>query len=235
MIVPGLPSLLLLGYCLLVLPMAAARSARVIKASRAPSGALPISRQAIWIQTLISQCVLLALAWSAGSSFGYQFFWLPPLGGRAVAAAATAFLACVALYFVAKRLQSSEERRQLVVFALAPRNATEATLWCATVVAASIAEEAAYRGVLAAVLTYATGSLALAIAVSATAFAVAHATQGLKSGVIIFGIALVMHALVEATGTLVLAMGVHAAFDFFAGYRIAREAATLADGQPAQL
>jgi membrane protease YdiL (CAAX protease family) len=235
MIIPGLPSLLLLGYCLLVLPVAAARSARVIKASRARSGALPISRHAIWIQTLISQCVLFALAWSAGSGFGYQFFWLPPLGVRAVATTAAAFLACVTLYFVARRLQSADERRQLVVFALAPKNATEATLSCATVVAASIAEEAAYRGVLVAVLTYATGSLALAIAVSATAFAIAHATQGLKSGVIIFGIALVMHGLVEATGTLVLAMGVHAAFDFFAGHRIAREAATLADAPSAQL
>lgn len=235
MIIPALPSLLLLGYCLLLLPVGAARSARVIKASRARSGALPISRHAIWIQTLIGQCVLFALAWSAGSGFGYQFFWLPPLGGRALASTVAAFLACVALYIVARRLQSVDERRQLFVFALAPRNATEATLWCATVAAASVAEEAAYRGVVVAVLTYATGSIALAIGVSAVAFAVAHATQGLKSGVIIFGIALVMHALVEATGTLVLAMSVHAAFDFFAGYRIAREAVTLADGQPTQL
>ena len=35
----------------------------------------------------------------------------------------------------------------------------------------------------------------------------------LPSGVIIFGIALVLHALVEFTDTLVLAMLVHAAYD----------------------
>lgn len=37
--------------------------------------------------------------------------------------------------------------------------------------------------------------------------------QGWKSGVIIFGIALVLHALVAVTGTLVIAMGVHTAYD----------------------
>ena len=41
---------------------------------------------------------------------------------------------------------------------------------------------------------------------------------------IIFGMALVMHALVWFTGTLIVAMIVHAVYDFVAGYLIAREA-----------
>ena len=95
MILPGLPSLLLLAYCLLLLPLAAIRSARLIRKVRAASGQLPISRQAIWIQTLLSQAVLFLLAWFAASSFGFELFWRPPTGPRDIAAAAVALIACL--------------------------------------------------------------------------------------------------------------------------------------------
>ena len=53
--------------------------------------------------------------------------------------------------------------------------------------------------------------------ISALAFAVSHALQGWKTGIIIFAIGLTMHALVWFTGTLVVAMVVHASYDVMAG------------------
>ena len=84
------------------------------------------------------------------------------------------------------------------------------------VLAAGFAEEAAYRGLGMLVL----GVLGIqpwwsALLLSA-AFAVAHAVQGRLGVVIVFAMALVMHALVALTGTLLIAMVVHIAYDLVA-------------------
>jgi membrane protease YdiL (CAAX protease family) len=78
---------------------------------------------------------------------------------------------------------------------------------------AGLAEEAAYRGVLVSILSYSLGSFEAACLISATIFALSHAMQGWKSGIIIFGMALSMHALASFTGTLVIGMVVHAVYD----------------------
>ena len=78
--------------------------------------------------------------------------------------------------------------------------------------------ESAYRGVAIASLTWLLGNAWLAVLVSAVAFALAHSTQGWKSAVIVFFLALSMHALVAFTGTLVIAMVVHTVYDLVAGY-----------------
>jgi len=92
------------------------------------------------------------------------------------------------------------------------------------VLVASVAEEAAYRGVGMSILWYSLDNPWAAALLCATAFALALWVQGWRSAIAIFQIALVLHALVEVTGTLVLAMAVHAIYDFVAGSRIAREA-----------
>ena len=93
-----------------------------------------------------------------------------------------------------------------------------------TVIAAAIAEEAAYRGVGMSILWYWLGTPWPAVIILSVAFALAHWIQGWKAGVIIFFIALVAHGLVAFTHTLVLMMFVHAAYNFIAGSMIAREA-----------
>ena len=140
------------------------------------------------------------------------------------AAAAAALAACFVLREAARRMLSEEERRRLAVYRLAPRRATEWGAWWLVAVMAAIAEEIAYRGVGVAVLGYATGNLLVAVFVCAFAFAVAHALQGVKSAVVIFFFALVMHGLVQMTGTLVPAMAVHLTYDVIAAMSIAREA-----------
>jgi membrane protease YdiL (CAAX protease family) len=227
MILPGWPSLILLAYTVVLLPLAAIRTGAVIRQTRTSSGQLPLSRQMIWIQTLVSQSVLFVLALVAASSFGYQIFWIPRLAPRDFGAAAVALIVCLFIRVVAKTIRSADERRDLLVYALAPRTWKEALAYTATIGIASVAEEAAYRGVLTVVLTFMTGAPDAAILISAAAFAVAHAAQGVKSGVMIFAIALVMHGLVAVTGTLVLAMAVHAVFDAISAALIAREAREL--------
>jgi hypothetical protein len=76
-------------------------------------------------------------------------------------------------------------------------------------------------------LTHYTGNTSLAAAICVAAFALHHVTQTWKSVVAIAGIAVFMHALVAFTGTLVLAMGVHALYDLVVAVLIARRAAQI--------
>ena len=222
---PGLPSLFLLGYLFILLPVAAARSARRLRSAEgtAPSERLP-SREAIWTSTLITQGALLLLAWLVGRSFDFEIFAVHNLGVAEMSAAAATLVLIFGLRQVSRAIRTEEEKRSMVVFLLAPRTRREWVLWSSTGLVASIAEEAAYRGVAFSILWYSLGSPWVAALLCAVAFALAHAVQGWKSGVIIFVMALAMHALVVFTGTLVLAMIVHAVYDFVAAYFIGREA-----------
>jgi membrane protease YdiL (CAAX protease family) len=113
------------------------------------------------------------------------------------------------------------------VYKLAPRTPRQWALWALAIACASIAEEAFYRGVGMSILWYSLGNPWISALLCAAAFAVAHSVQGLRSTVFIGLIALVKHALVAITGTLLLAMLVHAVYDLIAGWLIAREAETM--------
>jgi membrane protease YdiL (CAAX protease family) len=221
--VPGPPSLFFLFYLLVFMPWVAIRSAQRFREIRKTGQSLS-SRDAVWIGTLVNLSLMLLLAWLIGRGFGYPFFARPHVEVRAVLATLAALAACLVLRALARATRSDEERRSMVVYAIAPRTAREWVLWTLTILMASISEEVAYRGVGMSILWYSLGNAWIAALLCAIAFAVAHAPQGWKSGVVVFGIALVVHGLVAFTGTLVFAMVVHAAYDFIAGYLIAREA-----------
>jgi membrane protease YdiL (CAAX protease family) len=222
---PGLPALFFLAYLLILLPWLAFRSHRMFRRAIDGGGALP-SRQTIWINTLFSQVVMLTVAWLMAWTIGYPLFNVPRFAAREALAGALTLAAYFALRAIASVFRSEDERRRLLVYAIAPRTPEEWALWSATVLVAATAEEAAYRGIGMAILWYSLGNGYVAALVSSVAFALAHGTQGAKSVAIIFGMAIVMHALVWYTGTLIVAMVVHAVYDFVAGYLIAREART---------
>lgn len=229
---PGAGSLVILFWLFVLLPWSALRSARVVAAHRAAhGGALPVSRTSIWLSTLLVMALLLLFSWFVGRSFGYDAFAVPPLGVREYGLAVAALVTCLGLRLVARRMHRPEERRGLVVFAIAPRTADERALAIVVILVASVAEEVAYRGVAMNILWWSLGNPWLAAVACATAFALAHAVQGWKSGLVVFAIALVMHGLVASTGTLVLAMGVHAAYDLIAGHLIRAEALRLEAGE----
>jgi membrane protease YdiL (CAAX protease family) len=218
---PGLPSILFLAYVLAGLPWAAFKSAWHVRTVGLPPG------ERVWTSTIVMLALLFVLAWLVGRSFDYDAWAVPPLGPRAWLAAAGALAFCFLLRALARALTPEAERRKLAVFKLAPRTRKEWLLWTAAVVLASVSEEIAYRGVAMSILWYALGDPWLATAISALAFGLAHAVQGWRSVLIVTVFGLVMQALVLYTGTLVLAMLVHAVYDFVAGYAIAREAAAM--------
>ena len=226
--IPRGPSLVFLVYLLGVLPLAAIRSGRLAPHALGASGPEAArNRRVVWTTTLFAQGLMLLLAWLAGRSFGFGFlsFTVRPVD---VAAAAAALGACFLLRAISRAIRSEEERRALMVYRLAPRSRGEWLLLGVVALVASVTEEIAYRGVGVAILRYATGSLAAAVLACAAAFAVAHALQGWKSGLVIFVMALVFHGLVLFTGTLLLAMLVHLVYDVVAGILIAREAQGMA-------
>jgi hypothetical protein len=146
-----------------------------------------------------------------------------------------AFVLCLALRLLVYQNRSESEIRRLAVYRRAPRTAPERRTFVFVVLLASVAEEAAYRGVGWSVLWFALGNGWLSAALLSVAFALAHWSQGWKSLAAIVLLALVFHGLVALTGVLVLAMAVHAAYDLLVGGMIQKKARELdeADALPA--
>lgn len=210
---PGPPSLLYLVYLLVVMPWLALGTRRVM----AKPGELPVTRSQAYGSTLISLGLLLLASVLVARTLHYSVFAIPHLTPRELRLGAGAFAFQLGFLWLSDRIRNPEERRNLILYRLMPRTGREWGLFAAMSIAAGVAEEAAYRGVLVAILAWSTGSMPLAIGVSAAAFAVSHALQGWKSGVIILLMALSMQALAALTGTLVIGMVVHALYDLVAG------------------
>jgi membrane protease YdiL (CAAX protease family) len=220
---PDAASLFFLIFVLVVLPIASLHSGRQLRAS-AIQYAPDSLRRRLWIGSAVNLLAILALAWFVGRSFRYPFFAAPPVTWTAVGATIGALMVCLALRAISEALRDDDERQSILVYWLVPHNARDWLLWTPVVFIAAISEEIAYRGVATAILQAWLHNPWLAALIAAAGFAAAHALQGWKSGVIIFFIALVMHALVAITGTLVYAMLVHAVYDFIAGYLAGRDA-----------
>lgn len=170
----------------------------------------------MYVNTTIMLSALFALSWFTARTFQYRIFAAPDIGLREIAAGGAALVFCVCLSLAGTRLRSPDEIRSMPINRLMPETARETVLYSITGIAAGIAEEAAYRGVLMHVLWYALGNPWVAVASSAAAFSLGHVLQGWKSMAVIFVLALAMHALVWFTGTLVIAMAVHALYDLLA-------------------
>ena len=224
---PTLLGTVLLAHILVVLPLLVWRSTRQLRAARAaapgPASVLPVPRAQVYVSTLFMLGILFLLTWLAVRDFSYDIFQIGSIGAQEILAGVAAFLLYLVLRKVARALRTEEERRRTVVRAMLPRTPLEWWLYVIMAIAAGIAEEAAYRGVGMSLLSEVLGNTWIAALMLATAFALAHLIQEWKSVPIIFLMALAMHALVAVTGTLVVAMVVHAVFDVVAGVVAARE------------
>jgi membrane protease YdiL (CAAX protease family) len=218
--VDGLAFLLLL---LVLVPLGARRTARALEPA-GEAGRPPISRERYWRSAITFQVVLLAFAWIVGSGFGYRIFALDGLGPMDLLLAIGAFVLCLLIRLIAYQSRSEAELRRLAVYRRAPRTSSERRTFVLVVLLASVAEEAAYRGVGWSILWYALGSGWISAAILSAAFALAHWSQGWKSLLAIVLLALVFHALVALTGVLLLAMAVHAAYDLLVGGMIQKKA-----------
>ncbi len=98
-----------------------------------------------------------------------------------------------------------------------PQTGRQLALWGCVSIVAGVGEEIIYRGVLFDCLWWAIHSAALAAVITAVVFAIMHFSQGLRSGLFIFILALCIQVLVWIAGSLYMAMIVHAVFDFAVG------------------
>jgi membrane protease YdiL (CAAX protease family) len=119
-------------------------------------------------------------------------------------------------------LQRAPEERRRHLFLFLPATRLELWLWVPVSLGAGIAEEMAYRGVLVQLLQRWSHSMALALVVSILLFALAHLYQGKKAMLGVAYLAVVFHVLVWVSGSLYIAMFVHAAYDLGLGVLLRR-------------
>jgi membrane protease YdiL (CAAX protease family) len=184
--------------------------------------AAELSRLPLYAQALFTHALLLLAAIGAARVERVAVFRPIEIGWRGAAAAVATLAAVLALGELSWRSRSSLERDRLWVRRILPRTNAERSVWVFVSAGAAVAEEVAYRGVFVALAATATGSPTLAVLAAAVAFAAVHAPQGLAGVGYVFVIALLQHTLVWFTGTLLLAIVVHFAYDVLAGLWLAR-------------
>jgi membrane protease YdiL (CAAX protease family) len=124
-------------------------------------------------------------------------------------------LAAAAAIVVAFKALGMQETRE--IHYLIPKTLTEKLTFVVLSVTAGICEELVFRGFLIAALRAATGSVVVAVIVSAAAFGAAHAHQNVTGGLraALLGVVLTMPLLI--TGSLYPAIAAHAAVDLLGG------------------
>jgi membrane protease YdiL (CAAX protease family) len=207
-----------LVYLFVLLPRAALRTARLLRAAADGAAVGARMRARVLAGTLLSLTVTFAMAYLNADSLGRDLFAVPRFGWRELAAGLGAFALLLGAIPVSHGIRSEEERRRMAILTWMPRTLRELPLFGAAALAAGIAEEAAYRGVAVWLLSPMVGGYWPAAFLSAAAFAVSHFVQGAKSMALVFAFAFVFHGLVWLTNTLVIAMVVHTAYDLVAGH-----------------
>jgi membrane protease YdiL (CAAX protease family) len=230
--VTGPPSVGAAGWAFLLfagvlLPLAAlafgaSERRRVDELARASGSGSELPRLPLYVNALFTHAILFGVAVLAARAGGMPVRIRPSVDAFDVGAALLTLGAVVALGEMSWRSHSPAERDRLWVRQILPRSAAERRAWVLVSAGAALAEEVAYRGAFVSFALAATGSLPVAIAASAVAFAAVHAPQGLSGVGYVFVIALLHHALVLFTGTLVLAIAVHFVYDVLAGLWLAR-------------
>jgi membrane protease YdiL (CAAX protease family) len=167
---------------------------------------------------IVIAVIALAVAWRDNISL------FPPIRVTAtlVALSVAILIGVLALAEALLIARSPEERRNLWVRQIIPRNNAERVVWIISSAAAGVTEEIIFRGVLFALLVALTSSVAAGALISAVVFAVAHFRQGWQSMIFIFGIALLFQWLVIFTASLVPAMVIHAIYNMIRGLRASR-------------
>ncbi|HYN63243.1 MAG TPA: CPBP family intramembrane glutamic endopeptidase [Candidatus Limnocylindrales bacterium] len=213
----------------LILPILAWRSGRRLTAApaAADAGSSPagptLSRRTYYVSAFVTQATTLGFALLVAREVGMPLFGpvrVEPLAWLATLAVFAGLLATLPMRW---RTRAPAQRRRHAE--LAPRTPLQALANIALCLTAGVGEEITYRGVLHGCLWWLTGSWWIATVACSLSFGVAHAIQGRRSMLIIAGVAFWMHVTVLWTGSLHLAMFVHAAYDLIATFTIAKSVA----------
>jgi len=205
--------LMLLVFAGVFLPILIIKSAR-----RLGTGPLPISRTRFYRQTIIFQLFIAALAAWTAYTHGILAMPLPqwPLLGWSAAAVMYAVTVLTLKLRWPSRSAASKQR----LYDILPHNSGEMVPYVFVCIAAGIAEEFVYRGVMTELAQRLIGIEMVTIVAVSISFAASHATQGLRGMIAVFGIALICHALVLLSQSLIPVMVFHFAYDLTAGMLI---------------
>ncbi|HEU4830053.1 MAG TPA: CPBP family intramembrane glutamic endopeptidase [Gemmatimonadales bacterium] len=217
-----------LAFFGLLIPWAAWRTR-----SRIATQPLP-PRKRHFIAVLIQLLLFLAISLAVAYAEAIDLLALPRGGWLPWLAAIGLLVAGVVL--MAPVWRRGVERRERKLHLFMPRTAPERGLWVAVAIAAGLSEEVTYRGVMYVVVGGITGSALAGAVIASLIFGISHIVQGWKSAAIITVIALLLHALVALSGTLLLAVAIHSIYDLVAGLaygRIGEELGYPVDGIPA--
>ena len=209
---------------LVVMPIGAVRTRSAVaggRRRRTRERTRPPRRSDVLTRALVVQLLLFTVSFVVARDERMDLWSWTGLRPVNVGIAVGALTLLLVLGALSWQLRTPEERRTLWMRHLLPRTSAQWALWLVLSLAAGVAEETAYRGVLVVLLASVTASFVTATLLSAAAFALVHYPQGAKSMGWVFAIGLVMQAVVAATGTLYVAMGVHAVYDVTAAIRAA--------------
>ena len=182
--------------------------------------------------TILLQLVLLIVAINAADENGLDT-WIPPgdptlwFYGMLIAV-----FPALALPHRWNKLPEARKKRLLIFM---PENRGHLAYWIPISLLAGLGEEIAYRGDLFSILREQTHSLWWALLVAVLLFAVGHMAQGFRA---VFGIAylaLVYHVFVLLSGSLLIAMCMHASHNLLIGMafiRLARRDHLLESSEP---
>ena len=205
--------LMLLAFAGIFLPILIIKSAR-----RLGTGPLPISRTRFYRQTIIFQLFIAALAVWTAYTHGILAMPLPQWPLLGWSAAAVMYVVTVLTLKLRWPSRSAASKQRL--YDILPHNSGEMVPYVFVCIAAGIAEEFVYRGVMTELAQRLIGIEMVTIVAVSISFAASHATQGLRGMIAVFGIALICHALVLLSQSLIPVMVFHFAYDLTAGMLI---------------
>lgn len=173
-------------------------------------------------QTLLMHAFMLLLAYFTWRTIGIGQYIFPRPAITWKHIAAGLFILIVLVAFMYPQWKISSVRKRERTYRRMPTSSNEMPMWIAISLSAGFVEEIVYRGVLLQILWYWLGNWWTAVVLCALAFALGHSIQGLKSVLIIFVMSVIFHCLVRYTGSLYVAMAVHATYDAIAGFAYLR-------------
>src|SRR5713226_1596906 len=181
---------------------------------------IAIQKKKRYLAVIAFQLILLIITFEAASADRIHLFHSTPPSRTACL---VGLVILVTLVFSAqlswKRL--TEERKEQMRMLL-PEVPSDLWYWTVISLFAGIGEECAYRGVAYTLLYWIFDSAVVGLIISIVAFALMHSHQGWYGAVWAGALGWIFQLMVFATGTLYLAIAVHAMYDVLIGVMFLR-------------
>lgn len=200
-----------------ILPIGALRQHR-----RLAAGTHTLTRLNIYVSAIATHAFFVLMVWVIVRGGRLDLFPPYQLSRFHVLIGAVALVA--GLLPMLRLLRAEDALSRARVRLIAPRTPREFGLFYVVSISAGFAEELTYRGLLFTLLAALTGSWWIAAVVASALFGIVHLFQGWRSAGIAALMGLREHLVVGLTGTLLVAMVVHALHDAITGTIIGRRA-----------